>query len=109
MCMVLQFMRKKDFLLHETYLQKTPQILTYVFDWLYFTLCLPSFSSFDHFFCLYAQFLILFHLDQTDFNIHLKDWLTYSDRTDRPDVLCYNFSISNDLAQMVNFPTQIPD
>ena len=23
--------------------------------------------------------------------------------------LCYNFSISNDLAQMVNFPTRIPD
>ena len=22
---------------------------------------------------------------------------------------CYNFSISNDLTQMVNFPTQIPD
>ena len=24
-------------------------------------------------------------------------------------VNCYNFSISNDLTQMVNFPTQIPD
>ena len=23
--------------------------------------------------------------------------------------LCYNFSISNDLTQMVNFPTRIPD
>ena len=29
--------------------------------------------------------------------------------TDRPGELCYNFSISNDLTQMVNFPTQIPD
>ena len=44
-----------------------------------------------------------------DFNIHHKDWLTYSSGTDRPGELCYNFSISNDLTQMVNFPTRIPD
>ena len=44
-----------------------------------------------------------------DFNIHYKDWLTYSSGTDRPGELCYNFSISNDLTQMVNFPTRIPD
>ena len=44
-----------------------------------------------------------------DFNIHHKDWLTYSDGTGRPGELCYNFSISNDLTQMVNFSTQIPD
>ena len=44
-----------------------------------------------------------------DFNIHHKDWLTYSGGTDRTGELCYNFSISNDLTQMVNFPTQIPD
>ena len=30
-------------------------------------------------------------------NVHHKDWLTYSDGTDRPGELCYNFSISNDL------------
>ena len=35
-----------------------------------------------------------------DFSIHDKDWLTYSDGTDRPDKLCYNFSISNDLTQI---------
>ena len=29
--------------------------------------------------------------------------------TDPPGELCYNFSISNDLTQMVNFPTRIPD
>ena len=29
--------------------------------------------------------------------------------TDRPGELCYNFSISHDLTQMANFPTQIPD
>ena len=44
-----------------------------------------------------------------DFNVHHKDWLTYSDDTDRPGKLCYNFSISNELIQTVNFPTRIPD
>ena len=44
-----------------------------------------------------------------DFNVHHKDWLTYSGGTDRPDELCYNFSISDDLTQIVNFPTWIPD
>ena len=36
-------MGRKDFLLHGTYLYKTLQILTYVFDWLYFTQFLTSF------------------------------------------------------------------
>ena len=44
-----------------------------------------------------------------DLSVHHKDWLTYSSGTDRPVELCYNFSISNDLTQMVNFPTRIPD
>ena len=44
-----------------------------------------------------------------DFNVHHKDWLTYSSGTDRPGELCYNFSISNDLTKIVNFPTLIPD
>ena len=44
-----------------------------------------------------------------EFNVHHKDWLTYSGGTDRPDELCYNFSISNDLTQMINFPIRIPD
>ena len=44
-----------------------------------------------------------------DFNVHHKNWLTYSGGTDRLGELCYNFSISNDLTQMVNFPTRIPD
>ena len=44
-----------------------------------------------------------------DFNVHHKDWLTYSGGTDRPDELCYNFSISYDFTQMVNFPTRISD
>ena len=44
-----------------------------------------------------------------DFNVHHKDWLTCSGGTDRPGELCYNFSISNDLTQMVNFTPRIPD
>ena len=44
-----------------------------------------------------------------DFNSHHKDWLNYSDRSDRPSELSYNFSISNDLTQVVNFPSWIPD
>ena len=44
-----------------------------------------------------------------DFKIHHKDWLTYSGGSDKPGELCYNFSISNDLTQTVNFPTRIPD
>ena len=44
-----------------------------------------------------------------DFNVHHKDWLTFSGGTDRPGELCYNFSFSNDLTQIVNFPTRIPD
>ena len=44
-----------------------------------------------------------------DFNVHHKDWLTYSGGTDQPGELCHNFSISNDLTQMVNFHTRIPD
>ena len=44
-----------------------------------------------------------------DFNVHHKDWLTYSGGTARPGELCYNFSILNDLTQMINFPTWITD
>ena len=40
-----------------------------------------------------------------DFNIHHKDWLTYSGGTDRSDQLYYNFSLSNYLTQMVTIPT----
>ena len=53
---------KEDFLLLGTYLSKTLQILTYVFDWLYFSQCCTSFSSIDYLLCLRAWLLILFHL-----------------------------------------------
>ena len=44
-----------------------------------------------------------------DLNVHHKDLLTYSGGTDRSGELCFNFSISRELTQMVNFPTRIPD
>ena len=49
-----------------------------------------------------------------DFNVQHKDWLIYSCGTDQPGEFCYKNSvnsviISNDLTDMVNFPTQIPD
>ena len=54
---------------------------------------------------LLAKYLIC----RCTFYVHHKDWLTYSGYTDWPGELCYNFSFSNDLTQMVNFPTRIPD
>ena len=108
--------------LHGTYLWKTLWILTYVFSWLYFTQCLTSFSSINHLLCLYAWFFDA-NIDEVlsinrstnvfvfgDFNIHHKGWLTYSGGTERPGgEFVMIFSISNDLTQMVNFSTQIPD
>ena len=44
-----------------------------------------------------------------NFNVYHKDWLTYSCRPNRSGELCHNFSFSDDLTQMVNFPTRIPD
>ena len=44
-----------------------------------------------------------------DFKVHHGDWLEYFDGTDQPGKLCYDFSISNDLTQMVNFPTRTQD
>ena len=44
-----------------------------------------------------------------DVHVHHQDWLTHSGGTDRSGELCYSFSISNDLTQMVNFSTWIPD
>ena len=38
------------------------QIFTYVFEWLYFTQCVSSFSSINHLLCCQAEFLPLFHL-----------------------------------------------
>ena len=73
-----------------------------------------SFSSIDH---LRHSFFdsVSFNIDEVrsinpsanvfvfgDFNVHHKDWLTYSGGTDRPGNFCHSFSISSDLTQMVN-------
>ena len=44
------------------YVKEGLQILTYVFDLLYFIQCLTSSSSIDHLLRHYARFLTLFHL-----------------------------------------------
>ena len=106
--MVLKFMLK-DFLLHETYVWKTLGIFTYVFNWLYFTQCLTSFSSISHCLPLYTLVFdyISYKIDEVllinpsanvfvyvDFNLHHKDWVTYSGETERPGAV---FSILNSL------------
>ena len=107
--------------MHGNYLLKTLQILTYVFDWLFLTQCLTPFPSINHLLCLCAVFdSISSNIDEVlsisasaiiflfgDLDIHHKNWLTYSGGTDRSGKLCYN--ISNELTQMVDFPTWISD
>ena len=44
-----------------------------------------------------------------DFNVHHKDWLTYSGGIDQSGELFYNFSMTNDLTRMVSFHSRIPD
>ena len=78
--MVLQFLWRKDFLLHGTYSRKTLNILICVLNWLYFIQCLTSFSN-------PSANVFAFG----DFNIHHKDWLTYSGGTDRPGELGCKF------------------
>ena len=95
---------------------ETSRILNYAFDWLYFFFHYrwPSSSL-----CTFFN-SISFNIDEVlpinlsttvfvfgDFNVHYKDYLTYSGGTDRPGKLCYNFSTLNDLIQIVNFPTWI--
>ena len=105
---------KKDFLFHGT---KTMQILTYV---LIDSTSLSVLFLFLLSITLFVFDSILSNIDEIlsinssanvfvfgDLNVHNKCWLTYSGGTDRPSKLCYNFSISNDLTQMVNFVTRI--
>ena len=97
----------------------------------YLCFCLALLDSVSYFFFLYWSpfsslctvfYTISYNIDEVlsvnpsanvfvfgDFNVHHRDWLTYFGGTDRPGELCYNFSISNDLTQIVNFPTWIPD
>ena len=45
----------------------------------------------------------------TNILVKIERISTYSSGTDRPGELCHNFCISNDLTQMVDFRTRIPD
>ena len=91
----------------------------------YLCFCLALLDSVSYFFFLYWSpfsslctvfYTVSYNIDEVlsvnpsanvfvfgDFNVHHRDWLTYFGGTDRPGELCYNFSISNDLSQMVNF------
>ena len=44
-----------------------------------------------------------------DFNAHHSEWLEYSKDIDFPGVQVHNFSISQSLTQVINFPTRFPD
>ena len=44
-----------------------------------------------------------------DFNVHHNEWLTHSRNIDIPGIATHNFSISQDLTQIVSSPTYIPD
>ena len=71
-----------------------------------------SFASLIVFF-LFSLYHLLHHYANVfvfgEFDVHYKDWLIYSARTDRPGELCYNFSTSNHSTQMVNLITQVTD
>ena len=38
-----------------------------------------------------------------DFNVHHKDWVTYSHETDRPGELCHNFLSQTTLLRLLTF------
>ena len=76
------------------FLYRSPSPLCAVFDYISSNICeVLSINP-------YANVFVF-----GDFNVHHKDWITYSSGTDRPGEHCYNFSISDDLTQIVNFPT----
>ena len=83
---------------------------------LYFPLSIPFLSLFMVFDSMLSKIDEVFSINPFanafvfgDFNFHHKDWLTYAGGTDRPNEICYNFSISNNLTEMINVPIQIPD
>ena len=79
----------------------TLRILTYVFDWLYFTSFFlyrsPSLSLYTVFDSISSNIDEVLSINPSanvlvfgDFNVHRKDWLTYSGGTDKTGELCYN-------------------
>ena len=112
------FCEGKGFFLHGTYLLPFCMILTCF--WLAL-LHSVTFSSINQLLCFKHDFWFYF-VDEVvlinpsanifvigDFIIHHKDWLICSGGTDRPNELCYNFSVLNDLTHLVNFLTWLTD
>lgn len=44
-----------------------------------------------------------------DFNIHHKEWLVHSNKSDEEGRYCYDFSITYDLIQIIDKHTHVPD
>ena len=119
-CMILQFTWRKDFLSHGTLSLE---------NFADFHLCfrLVLLHSVFYFFFLYWSpstslrtvfYAILSNIDKVlSITPSANETLTSTIRTGSPvlvgsdtlGVLCYNFPISNDLIQIVKFPTKIPD
>ena len=83
----------------------------YIFSWNHSSLSLPKVfdsisSNIDEFLSINPSANVFVF---GDIIVPHTDWLTYSGGTDGTGELCYNFSISNDHTQMVDFPTWIPD
>ena len=43
-----------------------------------------------------------------DFNAHNKEWLVHSHVTNTAGIFCHDFAVSQDLTQIIDFPTRIP-
>ena len=89
--------------MHGTYSRKLCRFLL-TFSIAFTSLCLTSFSSIGHLLRLCAQFFILFQISRSTHLLLFLETLTSSQGLNS-----YNCSISNDLTQMVNIPTWIPD
>ena len=44
-----------------------------------------------------------------DFNVHNTEWFCHSHTTDVAGLFCQEFTMVQDLTQIVDFPTRIPD
>ena len=117
--MVLQIILKKDFLLKTltaaSYLCFR-LVLLHSVSYFFFSCRSPSSSLCTVFDSISSNIDEVLSINSAanvfvfgDFNVHHKDWLSNSGGTDQPGELCYNISILNDVTQMVNFPTWIPD
>ena len=107
---LLQFMWRKDFLLLRTDIYKTADsclcfqlALLQSVPYFFFLYRSPS-SSLCSFYSIFSNLDEVISINPSanvfvfrDFNVHHKDWLTYSSGTDSKGELCNNFSISNDL------------